>query len=165
MCLLFCSGWTLSVTKHPCQDNGVFEFVCCRENTTAVILDIKEATSGQTIASTDFNGFQVFDKSVYPDYDISSDSICLTFTINNFPVNALSFTCTMGSHILTTSAAPCSVVHGGTQSALTSTSNCSNIERDVFIGLFAVFVGIALVLGIIVLILCIQEKKCPCQRR
>ena len=113
--------WILNVTKEPCQENGVFEFLCCKDSAASVMLDITH-TNGQTVASTDFNNLILFDNTVYPNSDVSF----ATITVRNFINDTLSFTCTMGGHILTSAKADCSNQLESNQAAQTSNNGCKD---------------------------------------
>ena len=157
--------WILNVTKEPCQHNGEFEFLCCKDSAASVILDIAH-TNGQTVASTDFNNLLLLDNTVYPNYDIISDASCAMFTVRNFINGTLSFTCTMGSHILTTSAkADCSSQIESNPAAQTSNNVCKpyvckDYESELIASCVSLVMVIALLVGIIIfLIVKIKSEK------
>ena len=153
-----CCQWTLSITKQPCQDNGEFEFQCCRDNSTSVMLDIRKGTNGPNIASTDYNTFSYFNKTAYPDYGFTFNTVCATLTIGNIN-EALYFTCTMGSHILSTSVTACSTAPAGNSAAQTSVNENIDYETGMIVSIVLLSVAIIVIVILATTIWCNKVKN------
>ena len=171
--------WIFNVTKHPCEHSGALEIICCKANLPNIMLEFRY-TDGRLVASTDFNTFQNVNPA-FPNYNIKSNTLCATLTASNIVTGSLSFTCTMGSHILTTNVmATCSNSNAGISASQTSnntnkeyeterknsaaqTSNNADegyeTERNILIALFCVAVVATIITLAIIKTKCILKSK------